>query len=215
MLTRVLIMALAANALTTLAIVKTELGITGATEDTYLERMINAASDRIENYCSRAFFKETGKIENVAGFGGVYLLVSKAPLLAITSITFDGNTVASADYEIHDADVGSIYRKGGWHWTTARLKDITQPPMPGHERKLYKVTYDGGYETPEQGGTRTLPFDLEDACVQMVASRFRGKGRDPNIKSEKLLSWSATYGASELPSSVTSILNRHRLHAAA
>ena len=48
-------MALQDNALVTLDQVKTRLGITGDTENDYLESLINANADDFESYCNRIF----------------------------------------------------------------------------------------------------------------------------------------------------------------
>ncbi len=59
--------------------------------------------------------------------------------------------------------------------------------------------------TPEQAGTRDLPYDLEDACILLVAKRFRRKGKDPGIKSKKLMSYAVTYGGQGAGDSVMGI----------
>jgi hypothetical protein len=208
-------MPLAANALTTLQTVLDELSLTGdgSSQDARLIRYINAASTAIESYCNRSFYRESAKVEKVAGYRSVILQVSKRPLNSIASITFDGDTVDSDNYEIHgNGDLGQIYGVGGWLWTAVLREDIVSAPMPGSERLLYEVTYDGGYYTPEQGaGTPALPDDLEDACIQMVTGRWQSKGRDPNLKSEKLTTWAATYDndPSGIPANVRLILDRY------
>jgi hypothetical protein len=42
---------------------------------------------------------------------------------------------------------------------------------------------------------RSLPYDLEDAVVQLVVYRYRSKGRDQSIASESLLNASVSYKA--------------------
>jgi hypothetical protein len=58
-------MALASNALTTLATVKDELGISDTSQDDRLGRLINVVSDAIEHYCGR-LFQKTSRIETIA-----------------------------------------------------------------------------------------------------------------------------------------------------
>jgi hypothetical protein len=190
-------MALEDNALTTLATLKDELGIVGATQDTTLERMINSVSAAIESYCNRKFWYEADIAEKVAGYGTKYLHVSRNPIVSISSITFDGATVGSDNYEIHDANGGSLYSLGEWTWTTDSAPNLSSDPLPGNEQKLYEVTYTGGWVTPHLAGvlTRNLPYDLEDACVMMCTSRYRWKGRDPSVKSERLMEGSQTFAA--------------------
>lgn len=212
-------MTLAASALTTLATVLDELGLTpdAGKQDARLERYITAVSSRVESYCNRSFFKETAKAEQVGGFGSFYLTVSKRPLLAITSITFDGSTINSDDYEIDgDGSAGLIRGDGGFVWTAGQIQNITTTPIPGSEKKLFTVTYDGGYQTPTQGAPITLPGDLEDAVVEMVTARWLGKARDRTVKSEKILKWGATYAdntdadSGGIPASIVQVLKQYR-----
>jgi hypothetical protein len=188
-------MALADNALTTLATVKTELSITGSSDDAYLERLIDAASAFIASYCRREFHSQSSIAEKVAGHGGKFLTVAVTPITTLTSISYDGSAVGSDNYEIHDADAGLIYALGAWVWTADHLQSIGQEALGRRERKLYTVTYDGGYVTPEQGGSVTLPKDLEDACISLVVMRYRQKGRDPAVKTERLMEASIGYAA--------------------
>ena len=192
---------LATNALTTLDTVKGELGITDASQDDTLTRYINMASDFAEQYCATEFFYEEDIEEKVAGYGSMFLQVSRVPLLSIDSISLGGDDLDSDNYEIHpDGAEGRIYFLSGTTWTAASLDVIDTTTLPGSERREYIVTYTGGYITPKQEdeavGTRTLPWDLEDACISMVNNRYAMKGKDSGVKSEKLLSWAVTYGDS-------------------
>jgi hypothetical protein len=112
-------MAVPTGSLTTLAIVKDELSITASTYDTYLERLIGAATAYVTSFCKRTFHYEAAIIEKVAGFGTSYLCLSRAPVLTITSITYDGATINSADYAIDgDGASGLVYSPSSWAWST-------------------------------------------------------------------------------------------------
>lgn len=143
-------MVLAANALTTLATIEGELGITAGAEDAFLTRLINSVSDRIEEYCGRSFYRVAAQADSVGGYGGFYLRVARTPLLSIASITFDGETLDSDGYEIDNTNAGMIRSTSGFDWTAGSWQHIIATPIPGTERKLYDVTYAGGYLTPEQ-----------------------------------------------------------------
>jgi len=218
-------MALAANALVTIATVEEDLGISSGSEDSKLTRYINAASEAIAKYCHRLFHRDTARVEKVAGHGNPKLRLGSGPINSVTSIVYDGGTIDSDSYEIHNANAGLLYGINGWNWTAAAIDDVSNTPVPGTERKLYTVTYDGGYYTAPQvasggdyeGETRNLPYDVEEACIELVRAIRSGKKRDPDVKSERLLSWSANYGtasASEasamLPASVRRLLNQYR-----
>jgi hypothetical protein len=190
-------MTLPTGSLTTLAIVKTELNISSSTDDTYLERLIGASTAFISSYCNRTFHYGTGIAEEVAGFGTQYLQLSRAPVLSITSVTYDGQTINSDNYSIDgDGSSGMLYAPAGWTWSTIGGQGIIAFPKPGGEEKLYTVTYTGGYVTePQVSGqlTRTLPYDLEDAVIQLTTYRYRQRGRDQTIASESLLNASVSY----------------------
>lgn len=59
---------------------------------------------------------------------------------------------------------------------------------------------------------RGLPWDLEDACIELARALYLGKQRNPDVASEHLMSWGATYGAAggELPPTVARVLSRYR-----
>jgi hypothetical protein len=184
-----------------LADLKTQLGISGSGDDDALEKLINAVSDYIERLTNRTFQKVADQVEYVAGYGDMLLVVSRTPLTSVSEILFDDSTIDSDNYEIYDAAAGSIrHINMAWSWTAPSHADISEGPAARHaERKLYKVTYTGGYVMPNDVGTRDFPWDLEEAATEMCEARWLRKARDPAIKSEKLLSWSATYdGAADM-----------------
>lgn len=185
-------MALNNNALTTVATVKTALGITGSDDDALIERLINAASNAIEQYCNRKFARSS-VTEKVPGYGRTRLVVSRTPIDTGETITvsYDGDEVDADDYEVENADAGFLYAPGGWLWTAPALPGAVYHPLPGHERKLYEVTYTGGYQLPKDSGSNTkLPEDIQQACIDLVNYL---KNADPHVASEKLLSYSVSF----------------------
>lgn len=191
-------MTLGASALTSLATMKDELGITDSSEDTRLERYINAASRMIASFCARTFEYNAAIVEKRAGRGDVYLLLARPPVWSVASVTFDGSAVDSASYEIHDTQAGELYSLYGWLWTTNRNIGVAQDPAPGNERNLFTVTYAGGWQTPAQSpvsGVDALPVDIEQACIALVSFLRGRRGADLSVQAESLMSYSVTYGA--------------------
>jgi hypothetical protein len=267
--------------LTTLATIKTELGITGTTHDDQLSRMIAAASASIASYCGRRFDRDTAIAESVAGYGLDTIVLARLPVNHVISI---GGEVADV---MIDASIGIISRLGGFAWTAQLASGASVSPMPGTEYPSIEVVYDGGFVMPSQAASastvtltfaatspatitrsagswitsgfaerlpvtitgsasndgvyrvdsvsatvltlagdheliaevatpgcsaeivRDFPYDLEDACIQMIRTAWAGRYRDPSVSSERLLSWSASY--SSMPRGVSNILNRYRL----
>jgi hypothetical protein len=181
---------LGANALTTQQQVKDRLDIDGS----FAITLINAASNFIEKYCSRQFQFVTGIVENHAGFGLDKLVLRRPPIVgAITSLTFDGSDVDLSDINIINPNAGIVQRVGGFLNTAHNEPDISRTTLPGTEREQYQFTYDGGFVLPNDAGTTTLPEEIELGCLAMIAFLNASLGRDPTIKSEKLMSWGATY----------------------
>jgi hypothetical protein len=211
-----------------LATVEDELGIAAESETTRLARYIAAASDAIRRYLNRQDVHfETGIVEKFAGYGSQRIVVSRPNLEQITSITVDGAELNPDEYEIEDYQGGVIYRRYGFPWTGLGRADIVQEDrLPGTQQKLITVTYDGGWVTPYQadqginGDTQTLPFDIEEACIQTVVSMYRSRGQDRNIVSESLGSASVSYGGVNsaigrgaggiIPDSAAALLNPYR-----
>lgn len=188
-------MAVGAHALTTLAVLKASLGITASTDDTLLERYIDAASEWLERSCGRHFEYAAAQVDDIPGFGWDKLVLSRPPIGTIASITYDGAAVDITNLVLAqwEKDAGLVPRAGGWTWTAQTKRDVSQGPLPGTERSLFKATYSGGWVTPSQAGTRTLPADIEEACIDFVRGRFLARKRDPAVASERLMSYSVSY----------------------
>jgi hypothetical protein len=193
--------ALDATALTLVATAEDELGVSAGTETARLERYIHAATAAILQYLNRpAIHYATGIVDSLPGFGTQRLLLSRYPVTSLTSVVIDGTTLASDDYEIDDAAAGIVYRRYGFASTGMYCPGIVQEDiLPGTEQRLITVTYTAGYVTPQQvvlngALTRSLPYDIELACLQTVAVLRGGRGRDWSVASESLGAASVSYG---------------------
>jgi len=206
-------MTLPTTALCTLADVKEELGITVATYDTRLERLILAACDAVANYTGRLLYYDAAVAESVAGFGGTRLLLSRTPIVSITSITMDGLALAATDYEVEDAAAGFVFRQSGWPWSAEQSDNIAGDPIAGTEEREIDVVYKGGYVTQGQVTAipvlaRTVPYDIEDAVIQLVADRYRNPAS--SVASERLLSAAVTYRDSDIPPAICRVLDKYK-----
>lgn len=215
-------MALSDAALTDLSTALDELGLAsdGGDIDRRVERYIEAASAEVARYCNRVFQRSDAITESVAGTERTRILLSRRPLIAITSVTVDDAALASSEYKIDSASAGTLFRESGWSWDANASHWITKDPAPGEDDRNIVVVYKAGYVTRAQanpGGTFagqsvTLPLDLEDAVLQIVSSRHGARGRDPNIKAESLLGASVTYGndVGGMTESIRRTLDRYR-----
>lgn len=194
-------MTLPTTALLTLAKLKTALGISDSSRDAALEDAIVAASEMIVNYVGRPLAYDAAVVEYVQGFGSQDITLTRVPIASIASITINGATVASTEYECTGADKesGTVRRLVGiWEWTAGlRGVGVALDPLPGTERFDFAVTYAGGYTTPNQSavsGVPTLPVVIEQACKRQATHLFASEGVDGAIKNESLMSYSVTYG---------------------
>lgn len=80
-------MALASNALTTVADVKTYMGVTLSTDDSLIEILINNVSDQIENWCDRKLVAQTF-VEYLDARGTRTLLVENPPIISVDLIAY-------------------------------------------------------------------------------------------------------------------------------
>jgi hypothetical protein len=224
-------MALPANALTTVETLAYELDIetpaSRSAAEADLERRIGVASTAIEGYCGRHFAEAT-VTEAVPGHGTQYLTVSRTPVTEITSISYDGEAVDAEDYDATEKEkaAGLIRSLAGDWYDTALLAASPSPlPLGGTEQPDYTVEYVGGYVLPKdatEDSPRTLPHDLEEACIQTCVALYRQKGRDQSILSESLMSSSRSYAGSTsntaigrglggiIPDAVVPLLEKYR-----
>jgi hypothetical protein len=191
-----------------------------------LESFIKASSRMIENHLGRVLSYNAAIVEKCKSFGTTELTLARPPLWSIASIVDrDGQTIDATDYEINDDDAkygGYVTRENGWFWTTlSRGPGAAYDALPGTERSELTVTYAGGYVTPNQnavGGVDSLPNEIEEGCYMTAAYLLSMAGSDPRVQSERLMSYSATYGAfkdaigqSGLPLVVEAMIGAHRI----
>ena len=129
-----------------LADLKAILDITDGANDTLLGNIIQRGSDAVARFCNRVFAQRTVQ-ETLPGPGGQLLKLKFSPVVTLTSITLDGETVDSATYTLIEPDAGMVYREAGWFYT-------------GHAYD-YAATYTHGNNLPDMTGTDTLPHDIQ------------------------------------------------------
>tara|TARA_R100001510_G_scaffold57782_1_gene67730 strand:+ start:2352 stop:3212 length:861 start_codon:yes stop_codon:yes gene_type:complete len=101
-------MALADNALTTVADVKTYMGVTTSTDDTLIETLINNVSDQIERWCDKKL-AATSLEEFIDARATRTLAVANSPIVSVDLVAFgarDAISVGSSDTTDLQATVG-------------------------------------------------------------------------------------------------------------
>ena len=189
-------MALSRHALTTVNMAASNLADTPLET---IEFLVNAASDAIRRYCGRDFAQQT-TTEHVPGYGTPRLMLKLTPIREIQEILVSGAVAPLGSYMVEDADAGFVRVKGGvWPWTAVTRSGPLAMRAGASEYAGIAVTYTGGFVTPAQAEAnpeleRNLPYELEQACLQLISAWHHERQRDPGVVSEKLGSLGITYG---------------------
>lgn len=197
------------TALTTLAAVKADLGLTDADEDAYLSAQIERVSAFICTFLavvqaddgSRTLGRETLTEWIEAP------LLSRVPVVSITSME-DGNGEAlDPDDYVVDKPTGRFYGANA-RWMNL-VYNYTPPVLP------MAVTYTAGWLLPGETG-RNLPHDIEAAALALIKAGRAGRGRDPLVKSEDVPGlirteyWVGTVSDSAMPPDIAARLSLHK-----
>lgn len=170
-------MPLTSGALTTWATAQAEMGIASG-QRSVIERMINAISAAMSQAAlGRTFEFKSGIIETVNGLGGFHLVLDRAPIKRVASVSLlnpDGSIAYTYDqstYTVENAGAGILYRTSGayglasgystgatgvygrmmgWPNLAQPADDIRGSPQPTTERPAIQVVYDAGWITPAQ-----------------------------------------------------------------
>ena len=168
--------------LTDLAAAKAELCTPDTTHDAFLGRAITQTSRIISNACNRVFVAETvsdlfyrqrrdGVFPTWTAAEASRLQLSRWPVLSVVSVIetdlsgAQTTLVADTDFTL-DAARGQLVRLG-----------LTQLPCRW-SAAIVTAEYQAGFEE--------IPDDLVEACLLLVTARYRGRGRDLNIRQESI-----------------------------
>jgi len=191
---------LANNALTTLEKAKSYLAIPSedVTQDDILTFFINSASTTIEKYCNRVFGLKTFN-ELLQGRGSSKLILDNYPIVTVAEVLIDDQSVDISGVKVL-SDKGMIYRPGGGFPAIVQGGRFLHPRPDEHHHNIF-VEYTAGYVLPKDESTenpRTLPFDLELACLRMLSTMQKGKdvvsnGTNLILKREQIGDWIGEY----------------------
>jgi hypothetical protein len=140
-------------ALTTLAAVKEYLGLSGTGEDSLLNRLVEWATSFIQTYCGRIFFQGSYD-EYHDGDGSDSVLSRQFPIVSVDTVEVDGVVKDSSSFVVY-APIGMI-----------RLKSGVFPRGKNNIRLMYTAGY------------ASLPKDLEQACIELVALKYYDRGKE-------------------------------------
>jgi len=198
----------------TLARVKDGLGITGTDEDAALEFCITAASRFMDTYCQREFWYEEAQSDDVRSGGMPYLVLPRAPVWGVTSVTRISSDVALSltDILIRE-NSGVVHFSSPLQARVWRHGGIDQPPAWGFEVPDFRVVYSAGWTTPEQtpvSGVDSLPENLQMACSMLATNMYYALGQDLRVRRLHVLEAAAWYHEGGITTGVEMVLNGYR-----
>jgi len=181
---------MAAADLTTVANLKQWLNISTTTDDALLARLVTACSTAIQNYLNRQF-ASASYTDNIDGEATNAIILGNYPVTAVASLTIDGIAIPSS--------TGTGVPGFVWDMYGVQL-------VPG----LYQFTRGNGNITVSYtAGYAAIPLDLEQACIEFAALRYKERARI-GIASQTLAGETVTYLNAAMPASVVSYLQQFK-----
>jgi hypothetical protein len=169
---------LASNALTTLEMAKTMLGIapddTDPQRDAVITNLINSVSAWVERMTGRNLGKQT-YIQKYVASGTQELVLLQWPIISVEYVrdTSSGNEIPADEYDFNvTGNIGVLYKDNGWPLRGYRgglAYDIIAP------MRSLEVKYTAGYVLPRdatEDDPSTLPADLQGVVWGVVMQEF-------------------------------------------
>jgi hypothetical protein len=161
--------------LCTLADVKAMLDIGDSSQDAKLNLLIKQASGAIVRHLGYPVARATYTGEKYAINNNQILILNAQPIQSITSITLAGVAVTDYDISPEYANVGFVYRGGGWCGNFF-TRGITNDPVAGFRDIV--ITWIGGWYLPGDVGyvedaASSLPTDISTAATYAVIEAYR------------------------------------------
>lgn len=180
--------------LTTLANVKAWLSITTNGEDAVLQSLITSVSKYIENWLNRTILSAT-YTEYRDGTGTNRIMLANQPVTAVSSVVMNNLGVPAV------AIPASTAMSFGYVFDARNIKLVGFGAKFPMGMNNVVVTYTAGYAT--------VPVDIERACLELVALRFRERSRIGE-NSKSIGGETVSYNVKDFPDSVRTLLNQYR-----
>jgi hypothetical protein len=180
--------------LTTLADVKAWLQ-TGqsafpVTDDALLTRLVTAASQYIQSWLNR-LIAPADYLEMRDGSGGQSLQFACFPVVEVLSLTIDGQTLPRA----------ASSRAAGYAFTPTQLSVRGYRFNRGVQNIV--VAYSAGYQN--------IPPDISQACIELVALRYRERSRIGEVSKALGGAETITYAQKDLSDAIRTLLQQYRM----
>lgn len=213
-------------ALTTVARQKQFQGISNASYDTILDRLVDSATDWIEGYCDRRFKETTYTNEEYDGTGSAYLQLRNFPVDSASTFTLQNRDSMTNEnnWSTIDTELYFVNYKSGIVKLVAAEAFLFSGNTDFFIRAPlhYRVTYTAGYDYDltttflsstgiDPNNTTKAYSDLEYACWKLVTAAYNQRRSSGNVLSESIGDYSITFTKEAMmDDEVKEILQRYR-----
>ncbi len=172
--------------LTTLAALEAWLGLpAGNADEALLARLITATSAYIETWCDRQFAARS-YTETRDGTGGVRIPFARPPVTAVASVTVNGQAIPPGD----------AVSTPGFYFTPTML----------YLNAFAFARGLGNVQLVYTAGFTTTPPEIEQACIELAAFRYREMERT-GVASKGMAGETTSFIVKDMPPAVATILN--------
>lgn len=167
-----------------------------------LQSLITAGSAFAAQYCSRDF-RSGEYTQRFNGLGTQRIILRVAPVTAVSAVSIDGvdisaRTTPGAGGYVFD-DTGTLYVDGCYVFTRG-WQNVS-------------VTYTAGWVTPGQAlatspvGTVTLPMDMQQALIELVALKYKAQRSNIGIAARQIAGETISYSQADIPKSAQPVFD--------
>ena len=161
-----------------------------ATDDALLTRLITAASQYIQSWLNRQIAL-ADYLETRDGTGGDRLQFACCPVTAVLSLTIDGQAIPAAP------SAGTA----GYSFSPTQLSLCGYRFNRGAQN--IAVSYTAGYALP--------PPELAQACIELVALRYRERTRIGEVSRSLGGAETVAYSQKDMSDAIKTLLQQYRL----
>ena len=178
------------------------------TDDALLTRLITAASQFIQTWLNRQitsqdWMETRDGLGNVLGPSDVRYQFAAFPVTAVNRVVVDGVVIPAIPPSTHSgsAVVGLFAAQPGYLFTPTQLviRGYAVPRKAG----CVTIQYTAGYAVP--------PADLSQACIELVALRYRERGRIGEVAKAIGGGQTVSYSQKDMSDSIKSLIQQYRM----
>jgi hypothetical protein len=177
------------------------------TDDALLTRLITAASQLIQTWLNRQIISQDwiearDGLGNALGPSDVRYQFAAFPVTAVSRVLVDGIVIPAIPTPAQSATaaVGAMAAQSGYLFTPTQLviRGYAVPRKAG----CVSMQYTAGYAVP--------PADLSQACIELVALRYRERGRIGEVTKAIGGGQTVSYSQKDMSDSIKSLIQQYR-----